>query len=38
MEEIRLTLNQAALENIEEILMERTGKISVIKKKGKHVY
>jgi uncharacterized membrane protein YcaP (DUF421 family) len=33
MEEIRLDLNQDTLENIEEIFMERTGKISVIEKK-----
>ncbi|HEY5392586.1 MAG TPA: YetF domain-containing protein [Hanamia sp.] len=33
MEEIRIKLNQNGLENIEEIFMERTGKISVIEKK-----
>ena len=33
MEEIRIKLNQNELENIEEIFMERTGKISVIEKK-----
>ena len=33
MEEIRLDLNQDTLENIQEIFMERTGKISVIEKK-----
>jgi uncharacterized membrane protein YcaP (DUF421 family) len=33
MEEIRLELNQDTMENIEEIFMERTGKISVIEKK-----
>ncbi len=32
MEEVRLKLNQNSLDNIEEIFMERTGKISVIKK------
>ena len=32
MEEIRLTLNQNTMENIDEIFMERTGKISMIKK------
>ncbi|HXR83486.1 MAG TPA: YetF domain-containing protein [Hanamia sp.] len=32
MEEVRLTLNQNNLDNIEEIYMERTGKISVIEK------
>ena len=32
MEEIRLDLNQDTLENIQEIFMERTGKISVIEK------
>ena len=32
MEEVRLTLNQNDLNNIEEIYMERTGKISVIEK------
>ncbi len=33
MEEVRLKLNQNSLENIDEIFMERTGKISVIEKK-----
>ena len=33
MEEVRLKLNQNSLENIDEIFMERTGKISVIAKK-----
>jgi uncharacterized membrane protein YcaP (DUF421 family) len=33
MEEVRITLNQNSLDNIDEIFMERTGKISVIKKK-----
>ena len=33
MEEIRIKLNQNGLQNIEEIFMERTGKISVIIKK-----
>ncbi|MEO7049447.1 MAG: YetF domain-containing protein, partial [Ferruginibacter sp.] len=33
MEEVRLNLNQNNLENIEEIFMERSGKISVIRKK-----
>jgi uncharacterized membrane protein YcaP (DUF421 family) len=32
MEEVRLKLDQNNLDNIEEIFMERTGKISVIKK------
>jgi uncharacterized membrane protein YcaP (DUF421 family) len=32
MEEIRLELNQDTMENIKEIFMERTGKISVIEK------
>jgi uncharacterized membrane protein YcaP (DUF421 family) len=32
MEEIRLTLNQNNMDHIEEIYMERTGKISVIEK------
>lgn len=32
MEEIRLILNQNTLDNIDEIFMERTGKISVIEK------
>ena len=32
MEEIRIKLNQNGLQNIEEIFMERTGKISVIEK------
>ena len=34
MEEIRLDLHQDTMENIEEIFMERTGKISVIEKKA----
>lgn len=34
MEEVRLTLHQNSLENIEEIFMERTGKISVIRSKA----
>ncbi|MGN6249299.1 MAG: DUF421 domain-containing protein [Ginsengibacter sp.] len=33
MEEIRLILNNNSLENIDEIIMERTGEISVIEKK-----
>lgn len=32
MEEVRLSFNQNNLDNIEEIFMERTGKISVIEK------
>lgn len=32
MEEVRICMNQNGLENIEEIFMERTGKISVIEK------
>ena len=32
MEEVRLSLNQNSLDNIEEIYMERTGKISMIEK------
>jgi uncharacterized membrane protein YcaP (DUF421 family) len=32
MEEVRISLNQNSLDNIDEIFMERTGKISVIKK------
>lgn len=31
-EEVRLSLNEATLENVKEIYMERSGKISVIKK------
>ena len=34
MEEIRLSLHQNTLENIEEIFMERSGKISFVKKKS----
>ena len=34
MEEVRLKLNQNNLDDIDEIFMERTGKISVIKKKS----
>ncbi|HXS57940.1 MAG TPA: YetF domain-containing protein, partial [Hanamia sp.] len=33
MEEVRLKMDQNNMDNIEEIFMERTGKISVIKKK-----
>ena len=33
MEEVRLTLNQNSLDQVEEIFMERSGKISVIEKK-----
>lgn len=33
MEEVRLKLNQNTLDNVDEIFMERTGKISVIEKK-----
>lgn len=33
MEEVRLKMDQNNMENIDEIFMERTGKISVIKKK-----
>jgi hypothetical protein len=32
MEDVRLSLNENSLDNIEEIFMERSGKISVIKK------
>lgn len=32
MEEVRISLNQNSLDNISEIFMERTGKISVIEK------
>ncbi len=32
MEEVRVKLNEATLDNVEEICMERSGKISVIKK------
>ena len=32
MEQIRLTLNQNSLDNIDEIFMERTGNISIIEK------
>jgi uncharacterized membrane protein YcaP (DUF421 family) len=32
MEEVRINLNQNSLENIDEIYMERTGKITVIRK------
>ncbi len=32
MEEVRINLNQNSLDNIDEIYMERSGKISVIKK------
>ena len=34
MEEVRLKLNQNNLDNVDEIFMERTGKISVIEKKN----
>ena len=34
MEEVRLRLEQNTLENVDEIYMERTGKISVTEKKG----
>ena len=33
MEEIRINVNQNSLDNIDEIYMERTGKISVIEKR-----
>ena len=33
-EEVRISMSQNNLENIEEIFIERTGKISVIKKAG----
>jgi uncharacterized membrane protein YcaP (DUF421 family) len=33
MEEVRISMNQNSLANIEEIFMERTGKISMIEKK-----
>ena len=33
MEEVRLLLNETALDNVKEIYMERSGKISIIKKK-----
>jgi len=33
MEEVRISFNQNNLDNVDEIFMERTGKISVIKKK-----
>jgi uncharacterized membrane protein YcaP (DUF421 family) len=32
-EEVRLILNETNMDNVEEIIMERSGKISVIKKK-----
>lgn len=32
-EEVRLILNETTMDNVEEIFMERSGKISVIKKK-----
>ena len=32
MEEVRLKLNQNSLDNVDEIFMERTGKISIIQK------
>ena len=35
MEEVRIRLNQNTLDNVEEIFMERTGKISVIEKAKK---
>jgi uncharacterized membrane protein YcaP (DUF421 family) len=34
MEEVRLKINQNSLDNVDEIFMERTGKISVIEKKS----
>lgn len=34
MEEVRLEMHQSSMDHIEEIFMERTGKISVILKKG----
>ena len=37
MEEIRLTLNQNTMENIDEIFMERTGKISMLKNKKSEI-
>jgi uncharacterized membrane protein YcaP (DUF421 family) len=33
-EEVRLVLNETTMDNVEEIFMERSGKISVIKKKS----
>ena len=33
-EEVRLALNEITMDNVEEIFMERSGKISVIKKKN----
>ena len=35
-EEIRLTLNETTMENVDEIFMERSGKISIVKKKLKN--
>ena len=37
MEEIRLTLNQNTMEDIDEIFMERTGKISMLKNKKSEI-
>lgn len=37
MEEVRLTLNQDTMENIDEIFMERTGKISMLKNKKSEI-
>lgn len=33
-EEVRLILNETTMDNVEEIFMERSGKISIIKKRG----
>ena len=33
-EEVRLILNETTMDNVEEIFMERSGKISIIKKKN----
>ncbi|MDQ6757892.1 MAG: DUF421 domain-containing protein [Bacteroidota bacterium] len=35
MEEVRLKLNEATMENVKEIFMERTGQISVVNKETK---
>ncbi|MDB5223595.1 MAG: hypothetical protein JWN83_2262, partial [Chitinophagaceae bacterium] len=34
-EEVRLILNEITMDNVEEIFMERSGKISIVKKKEK---
>jgi uncharacterized membrane protein YcaP (DUF421 family) len=33
-EEVRLVLNETTMDNVEEIYMERSGKISIVKKNG----